>query len=107
MQAADLRDRDHLSDLARDYGSWVRAILIERKMGTRSMVILKVGRQDPAQMAFVDDHNVIQMLSADRAYDPLDIGVLPRRSRCGDDIPIASTRLPNSEPYDASRSRSR
>ena len=77
MQAADLRESDHLSDPAWHAGAWVGAILGERKMGACSMAILEVGRQDPAQMAFVEDHNVIQMLTTDRAYDPLDIGVLP------------------------------
>jgi len=47
-------------------------------MRARSMIILEAGRQDAAQMALVEDHNVIQMLAADRAYDPLDMGVLPR-----------------------------
>jgi predicted nucleic acid-binding protein len=47
-------------------------------MRARSMVILEAGRQDAAQMVFVEDHHVVQVLSANRAYDPLDLGVLPR-----------------------------
>ena len=78
VQAADLRDFDHLSDPAWHDGAWVGAILGERKMGARSMVVLEVGRQAAAQMAFVEDHHVVQVLAANRAYDPLDIGVLPR-----------------------------
>jgi hypothetical protein len=74
VQAADLRDFDHLSDLAWHDGAWVGTILGERKMGARSMVILEVRRQDAAQMPFVEDHHVVQVLAADRAYDPFDIG---------------------------------
>jgi hypothetical protein len=78
MQAADLRDGDHLSDPAWHDGACFGAILVERKMRARSMVILEAGRQDAAQMVFVEDHHVVQVLSANRAYDPLDLGVLPR-----------------------------
>ena len=109
MQATDLRYCNHSSDpvwlnRARD-----RAILVERKMGARSMVILEVGRQDATQMAFVEDHHVIQVLAADRAYDPLDIGFChgDRGAVTTSVMPMALTRLQNSEPYDASRSGSR
>jgi hypothetical protein len=52
MQAADLRYGDQLSDPGWHDGAWVAAILGERKMGTRSMVIIEVRSQDAAQMAF-------------------------------------------------------
>jgi len=69
MQATDLRygydaaDPGWL-DRARD-----GAILIERKMGAGSMIVVDIGRQDAAQMALVEDHNMIQTLAANRAYD--------------------------------------
>ena len=87
MQATDLGDFNHLTNPARHDRAWVGAILGKRKMGARSMVILEVGRQDAAEMALVEDHHVIQMLAADRAYDPLDIGVLPWCSGCPSRLP--------------------
>jgi hypothetical protein len=42
------------------------------------MVVVDVGRQDAAQMALVEDHNVIQILAANRACDPLDVGFCQR-----------------------------
>ena len=43
-------------------------------------------RQDAAQMALVEGHYVIQTLPADRPDHALDIGVLPGRSWCCDDL---------------------
>src|ERR1022692_3677960 len=67
MQAAGLRDFDHLSDSARHDRAWVGAILIERKVGAGSMIVVDIRRQDAAQMALVEDHNVIQTLATNRA----------------------------------------
>src|SRR6202171_3943263 len=50
------------------------------------VVILKVCRQHTAQVTLIEDDDVIETFAADRADDALDIGVLPRRSRCGDDL---------------------
>ena len=77
MQATDLRHGDDSSgpgwlDRARD-----RAIFIEGKMRAGSMVVVDVRRQDAAQMALVEDHNVIQVLTANRADHALGIWVLP------------------------------
>src|SRR3984893_19397449 len=51
-----------------------------------SVVILKVRRQHTAQVMLIEDDDVIETFTADRADDALDIGVLPRRSRCSDDL---------------------
>ena len=44
------------------------------------MVIVEVGRQDPSQVARVQDNDMIEAFPPDRSDDALDIGVLPRRS---------------------------
>jgi hypothetical protein len=38
------------------------------------MMILKIARQDAAQVAFVEDDDVVQTFAADRADEALDIG---------------------------------
>ena len=48
MQAADLRDGDHLSDAAMLNRAWVRAILIERKMSAGTLVVVDIRGQDAA-----------------------------------------------------------
>ena len=55
----------------------------------------------------IEDDDLIESFAADRTDDALDIGILPRRSRCSDDF-LDRHRLDTiTEPYDASRSRSR
>jgi hypothetical protein len=47
-------------------------------MGAASVVVVDVRGEDAAQMALVEDHEVIQTLTANRTYDALDICVLSR-----------------------------
>jgi hypothetical protein len=54
MQAADLRNGDHLSDSGRHDRAWVRTIFVERKMRPGSMVVIDIRGQDAAQMALVE-----------------------------------------------------
>lgn len=65
-------------------GLWT--VLGQREMRAASVVILKVCRQHSAQVILIGDDDVIETFAADRANDALDIGVLPRRSRRGDDL---------------------
>ena len=58
----------------------------ERCVRAASVVVLKVCRQHTAQVMLIEDDDVIETFAADRADDALDIGVLPRRSRCSDDL---------------------
>jgi hypothetical protein len=55
-------------------------------MRAASVMILKVCQQHTAQVTLVEDDDVIETVAPDRADDALDIGVLPGRSRCGDDL---------------------
>ena len=43
------------------------AILVEREMRAGALVVVDVRRQDAAQMALVEDHDVIQTFAANRA----------------------------------------
>ena len=77
MLAGDLRDSDHLSDLARCDRARFRTIFVERKMGSGALVVVYVRGQDAAQMTLVQDHDVIQTLAANRTKHALDVRVLP------------------------------
>ena len=50
------------------------------------VMILKIRRQHTAQVTLIEDDDVIETFAADRADDALHIGVLPRGSRCSDDL---------------------
>ena len=77
MQATDLWDGDDLSDPAWHDRARVGAILVERKMSASALVVVDVRGEDAAQMALVEDHDVIQTLAANRTDHALDVSVLP------------------------------
>jgi hypothetical protein len=85
VQTAELWEGDNGAGGGRLYGARLRAILVQREMRAASVVILKVCRQNSAQVTLIKDDDVIETFAADRADEALDIGVLSRRSgRCGD-----------------------
>ena len=51
--------------------------LAQREMRSGVMMILKIFRQDAAQVTLVEDDNVIQTFTADRSDETLGIGILP------------------------------
>ena len=55
-------------------------------MRAASVVVLKVCRQHTAQVLLIEDDDVIETFAADLANDAFNIGVLPWRSRRGDDL---------------------
>ena len=86
VQAADLWEGDNGACRRRLYGPRLWAILIQREMGPASVVITKVRRQHTSQVTLVEDDDVIETFAADRVDDALDVGILPWRSRCSDDL---------------------
>ena len=50
------------------------------------VVTLKVCRQHMAQVTLIENDDVIETVAADRAGDALDIGNLPWRSPCSDNL---------------------
>src|SRR5260370_28071978 len=55
-------------------------ILIQGQRRSEFVVIAGVGRKDPAQMGFAEDHDVIEAFAADGADQSLRMPVLPGRS---------------------------
>src|SRR3977135_1050097 len=86
VQTADLREGDKGACRRRLYGPRVGTILVQREMRPAVVVIVKVCRQHTAQVTLIEDDDVIETFAADRADDALDIGILPWRSRRGDDL---------------------
>ena len=46
------------------------------------VVIVKIATENSLEMVFVENNDMIQTLSANAADDALDVGILPRASRC-------------------------
>jgi hypothetical protein len=77
MQAADLGESDNFPDPMCLYRPLLWAVLIEREMGSCSVVVVDVRRKYPAQMALVENDDMVQTLAPDRADDSFDIRILP------------------------------
>src|SRR6266481_9014932 len=86
VQASNLGNCDDLTSSRTLRRTFQWAIFGKREVCPGSMVVVDVGRENPPQVPLVEDDCVIQTFSADRADDALDVRILPRGSRCGDDL---------------------
>src|ERR1700738_4761934 len=77
MQTAHVREGDNLACRGRLYAAGLRAILVECEMGSGPVMILKITRQDAAQVTLVEDDGVIQAFATNRTDEALDIWILP------------------------------
>ena len=44
------------------------------------IVVVGIGPKDLTKMRLTQDHDVVEALSSDRAYEPFDVSVLPGRA---------------------------
>ena len=65
MQATNLREGDNVSRGGWVYGARFRTILVKREVCSGLVMILKVRRQNPAQLALIEDDDVIETFAAD------------------------------------------
>ena len=65
MQTTDLPEGDDLAGIDWVYRAALRTILVEREMGSRLVVILKVRRQHAAQVTLTGYDDVIETFAAD------------------------------------------
>ena len=75
VKSADLWDDEDSSDRLHRPGC--RSILVERKVSSRSVIIVEVGTKKSAERCLVEDLYVVETVAANRANDPFDIGPLP------------------------------
>ena len=78
VQAADFGQVDDLTRAWRLDCPWLGRVLAQRQMGSRPMVVGEVGLQDPVQMTFAEDDDVVEALSPEEAEAgpmPADHGV--------------------------------
>jgi hypothetical protein len=65
MKSTDLWKGDDLALARRLYRARLRAILSEREVGPRLMIVLEIGRQKPLQVTFVQDDDVMEAIAPD------------------------------------------
>ena len=64
MESADFGECEYLSQAAFMNLPRVGGILREGEMGSRLVVIPAVAHEDPVQMAFIEDDDVVEALAA-------------------------------------------
>jgi hypothetical protein len=60
-------------------------VLVQRAMSPRFVVIARVGLQDPVEVPFAQDNNMVGALATDRSNQPFGEAVLPGRT-CGNGL---------------------
>jgi hypothetical protein len=65
MQATNLRESDNVPAAGGCIRARFRTILVKREMGSGLVMILKIRRQNPAQLALIEDDDVIETFAAD------------------------------------------
>ena len=103
MQAADfgnLHDADRLGGFDR---SDIRCILVQRNVGSCTVVVGEGAGQDAAEVAFAQNKDMVQTLPRDRADEALRERVLPRAEGRREDFtdPHALGASPKRVPVDA------
>lgn len=83
VQAAHLRKLDHVPLFWSLHWPRNRAVLRQRSMWTRVVIVLEVVLENFLEVAFADDDHSIQTLPADGPNEPFDVRILPRRARRG------------------------
>jgi hypothetical protein len=86
MKPTYLGKRYDLSHLRRRYGPAIRRILPERKVASRTMVIIKIRNQMVPERNLIQDDDMVEAFSADRADPPFDVRALPGRSESGENL---------------------
>ena len=80
MQTTDLRNGNDSAARRPLDRTRIWAVLLEREMGSCSVIVVNVRRKHPAQVALVEDDQVVQAFPPDRADDSFDVCILPRRA---------------------------
>jgi hypothetical protein len=75
------RHLDHRAILRRLNGPWNGTITGEGPARPYFLVIFEIGLERLVELGLIDDDNLVQTFSSDRADESLDVRLLPRRSR--------------------------
>ena len=81
VQAAHLREFDHSPWYWSHHRPRNRAVLCQRPMRTRVVIVLEEILEDSLEMSFADDDNMIQAFPAEGSDQPFGVRILPRRAR--------------------------
>ena len=78
MESSDLGERDDLSEISVVDRPPFWRVLLKCEMRPGAIVVARVRGEDPAEMPLVENDDVVQALSTQRANESLRKAVLPR-----------------------------
>ena len=81
MKAAHLREFDHRPLIGSHDRPWNRAVLRQRPMWARVVIVVEVVLENCPEVSFADDDHLIQAFPADCPNQPFGVRILPRRVR--------------------------
>lgn len=77
MKTANVREGDNFSLTGFFYGLSLWALLFQREMGSRRMLVGEIGPEETFQVAVVEYDDVIEALTPNRSDQSLALRVLP------------------------------
>ena len=78
VESTDSGQLDDFTYRGRLNSSLVGSILVQIKVSPGELVVVDPVSQEPAEVAFAEDDDVIETLASYRADEALDVGILPR-----------------------------
>ena len=80
MEPADLRDGDDPATWRGFDDSWLGTVVVKRLVWPHGVVVVEVRPQETTQMSLIENEEMVEALSSNRADDPLCEGILPGRA---------------------------
>ena len=75
MEPAEMRKSDDVARVRGVNGSWLRALLGQRQVSSRRVVVGHVGAKHTMQMSLVENDVVVETVSPNRPDEPLHVGI--------------------------------
>jgi len=94
VESADLRQRNDSALFGWLHGARLGRVFFERQVRTRAVIVMEIAAETTTQVSLVQDDHVVEELAADCADYALGQGVLPRRSRSGENLGDADASHP-------------
>ena len=91
MEPADLRDGDDPATWRGFDDSWLGTVVVKRLVWPHGVVVGEVRPQETTQMSVIENEEMVEALSSNRADDPLCEGILPGRAGGGEDLASSHT----------------
>jgi hypothetical protein len=74
VQSANEGQRYDGSHFGRVNRSWLRCVLPQRKMRSRSVIVIEIGSESSSQRGFMEHDHMVEAFATNGANHPLDIG---------------------------------